>query len=123
MAPPELVSPRLKIATVPPGHQVTVMWKTFQSSTGPLKSMYEHLVYQDRFTDEWTNEQLATDWTVSPDGQTWSFQLREGVSFHSTDDWEGTEFTAKDVVHTLKTMAGETSISSPALFSVLGIED
>ena len=123
MAPRELVSPRLKIATVPPGHQVTVMWKTFQSSTGPLKSMYEHLVYQDRFTDEWTNEQLATDWTVSPDGQTWSFDLRKGVPFHSTDDWEGTEFTANDVVHTIKTMGGETSISSPTLFSVLGIED
>ena len=119
----ELVSPRLKIATVPPGHQVTVMWKTFQSSTGPLKSMYEHLVYQDRFTDEWTNEQLATDWSVTPDGQTWAFELREGIPFHTIDGWEGTEFTSKDVVKTIQTMGGETSISSPTLFSVLGIED
>ena len=99
------------------------MWKTFQSSTGPLKSMYEHLVYQDRFTDNWTNEQLATDWTVSEDGKGWAFDLREGVYFHTTDDWEGTEFTAKDAVLTIQTMGGETSISSPTLFSVLGIED
>lgn len=36
---------------------------------------------------------LATEWDVSDDGKTWTFQLREGVTFH-----DGTDFNAEDVV-------------------------
>lgn len=35
---------------------------------------------------------LATSWEVSPDGLTWTFNLRQGVKFQ-----DGTEFTANDV--------------------------
>ena len=41
---------------------------------------------------------LATDWSMSPDGKTWTFALRKGVQWHF--GWG--EFTAKDVVHTLQ---------------------
>jgi len=36
---------------------------------------------------------LATDWSVSDDGLTWTFTLREGVTFH-----DGSAFDANDVV-------------------------
>ena len=36
---------------------------------------------------------LATSWTVSPDGMTWTFELRPGVRFH-----DGTPFDADSVV-------------------------
>lgn len=41
---------------------------------------------------------LATDWTVSPDGLTYTFTLREGVTFH-----DGQELTPQDVVWSLTT--------------------
>ena len=41
---------------------------------------------------------LASDWTVSPDGLTYTFTLREGVTFHG-----GQELTPQDVVWSLTT--------------------
>lgn len=41
---------------------------------------------------------LASDWTVSPDGLTYTFTLREGVTFH-----DGQELTPQDVVWSLQT--------------------
>lgn len=41
---------------------------------------------------------LASDWTVSPDGLTYTFTLREGVTFH-----DGQELTPQDVVWSLTT--------------------
>ncbi|MBA3518807.1 MAG: ABC transporter substrate-binding protein [Rhizobiales bacterium] len=41
--------------------------------------------------------ELATEWSVSADGKTWTFKLRDGVKFHS-----GKDFTSADVVYTFK---------------------
>lgn len=41
---------------------------------------------------------LASDWTVSPDGLTYTFTLREGVTFH-----DGQALTPQDVVWSLQT--------------------
>jgi peptide/nickel transport system substrate-binding protein len=41
--------------------------------------------------------ELATEWSSSPDGLTWTFKLRDGVKFHS-----GKDLTAADVVYTFK---------------------
>jgi peptide/nickel transport system substrate-binding protein len=40
---------------------------------------------------------LARSWSVQPDGLTWLFRIREGVTFHN-----GERFSAKDVVATLE---------------------
>nr|WP_243847417.1 ABC transporter substrate-binding protein [Microbacterium ulmi] len=40
---------------------------------------------------------LATDWKLSDDGLTYTFSLREGVTFH-----DGNDFTAEDVVYSLE---------------------
>ena len=46
--------------------------------------------------------ELATEWTVSDDGLTWTFKLREGVKFHS-----GKDFSSADVVYTFKRLLDE----------------
>lgn len=45
---------------------------------------------------------LATEWQTSEDGRTWTFTLREGVTFH-----DGTPFTADDVVFSIMRMIDE----------------
>lgn len=59
---------------------------------------------------------LAESWEVSDDGLTWTFKLREGVTFH-----HGTDFTAADVVHTYERILDEATGS--ALRSALSIID
>jgi peptide/nickel transport system substrate-binding protein len=58
-------------------------------------AVYNRLVdVDDNFQ---TIPELATEWSVSPDGLVWTFKLREGVKFHS-----GKDFTSADVVYTFK---------------------
>ncbi|PKU22119.1 ABC transporter substrate-binding protein [Telmatospirillum siberiense] len=40
--------------------------------------------------------QLATAWTISPDGKTYTFTLRQGVKWH-----DGKDFTAEDVAYSI----------------------
>ncbi|UJF19383.1 ABC transporter substrate-binding protein [Vibrio sp. SS-MA-C1-2] len=44
---------------------------------------------------------LATSWDISEDGKTYTFHLREGVSFHTTKNFKPTrDFNADDVIFT-----------------------
>ncbi|CUA86816.1 MULTISPECIES: ABC transporter substrate-binding protein [Gulbenkiania] len=48
---------------------------------------------------------LAESWSASPDGKTYTFKLRKGVKFHTTDFFKPTrEFNADDVVFTFMRM-------------------
>lgn len=58
-----------------------------------LSNVYDYLVEVDAGNQ--IQPGLAASWTVSEDGRTWTFALREGVSFHS-----GATFGADDVVAT-----------------------
>jgi ABC-type transport system substrate-binding protein len=61
---------------------------------------------------------LAADWTVSDDGLEWTFNLREGVTFHNGDP-----FTADDVLFTYnRSKDPEQSIHSGVLVNVLNVE-
>jgi peptide/nickel transport system substrate-binding protein len=42
---------------------------------------------------------LATEWTISPDGLTYTFKLREGVKWH-----DGQPFTSADVAYSIQTI-------------------
>ena len=96
--------------------------QTFHSSSGPIKTMYEEMIYIDPYTGDYTNDHLASEWSVSDDATSWDFKLREGIPLHSTDSWTGTEFTVKDVVHSIRTSAGETSYN-PGRWNIYGVED
>jgi peptide/nickel transport system substrate-binding protein len=72
-------------------------------------------VYSRLFTYEVADQQygdlvgdLATDWSVSEDGLTWTINLREGVTWH-----DGEPFTADDVKFTLE-MCSDPVANAPA---------
>lgn len=60
-----------------------------------ITNMYDTLVEFDLETYEIVGS-LATDWSVSDDGLIWTFNLREGVTFH-----DGSPFGAEDVVQSM----------------------
>ncbi|HHN5015797.1 TPA: ABC transporter substrate-binding protein, partial [Pseudomonas aeruginosa] len=48
---------------------------------------------------------LAESWDIGDDGKTYTFHLRKGVKFHSTDYFKPTrEFNADDVLFTFQRM-------------------
>jgi peptide/nickel transport system substrate-binding protein len=60
---------------------------------------------------------LARDWSVSPDGLEWIFNLREGISFHNGD-----AFTADDVLFTVeRSRDPKKSIHSRVLSNVADV--
>ena len=61
---------------------------------------------------------LATGHTVSDDGLTWDFQLREGVRFH-----DGSELTAEDVVYSVRRILALGKAPSGAFRAVLKSEN
>jgi peptide/nickel transport system substrate-binding protein len=85
-----------------------------------VDNVYQGLVTRDGEDGNAIVPALATDWTVSEDGLTYTFTLQEGVTFH-----DGTPLAANDVVTSLTTarddatvqngtdLAGVTDISSP----------
>jgi glutathione transport system substrate-binding protein len=77
--------------------------------TGPfqhiLNAFYDRLVV---WTEKMEAEPgLATSWEVSPDGQTWTFKLREGVKFH-----DGTPFNSEAVKVTVEHLLDKDTASN-----------
>src|SRR5690606_25608428 len=66
-------------------------------SGGIIENIYETLfLYSGEAIDEF-EPALATDYTSSDDGLTWTFNLREGVQFHS-----GNTMSCKDVEYSFQ---------------------
>lgn len=61
---------------------------------------------------------LARDWEVTNDGQTFTFDLHEGVTFHN-----GTEFTAEDVRYTINRTIEEDSPAAPKLTALEPVDE
>ena len=72
---------------------------TFNASSRPV---YNRLVEFERGTTK-TIPGLAETWDVSPDGLEYTFHLRKGVKFHTTDFFTPTrDFNADDVIFTFE---------------------
>lgn len=64
------------------------------------RTIYENLIGVKRSTGELIPE-IAKEWSVTPDGLTWTFLLRDDVHFHN--DWGNV--TSKDVKHMFEIVA------------------
>jgi ABC-type transport system substrate-binding protein len=91
-APPETagvpVQAELRVAITPPYAENLLGWRVGGTNQGILQPMQENLIQRDYQT--WAPlPMLAAEWSVAPNGQDWSFKLREGVPFHKGDDTFG----------------------------------
>ena len=85
---------------------------TFNASSRPL---FNRLV---EFEDGGTVIQpgLAERWTISPDGLVYTFFLRKGVKFHTTDYFKPTrDFNADDVIFTFDRMINKENAFQKAV--------
>ncbi len=80
----------------------TIIAKETSSSTITDGYIFEGLVTRNGITTEYEPE-LAKDWTISEDGKTYTFYLREGVQWS-----DGKEFTADDVIFTFDVIKDES---------------
>ena len=110
------------------GISIDVGETIFDSSLDPVKGAfsYGYPVINNaltKVTPESTYAgDLALDWEVSSDALTYTFHLREGVTFH-----DGSDFTAEDVVFTYNTVkenqGGNDSVDLSRMASVEATDD
>jgi peptide/nickel transport system substrate-binding protein len=74
------------------------------------RMLYDYLI--DLKSDSSLAPNLATEWTISDDGLTYTLTLAEGVTFH-----DGAAFSASDVVYTFERLK---MLESPALSLLSG---
>jgi peptide/nickel transport system substrate-binding protein len=82
---------------------LTTAYPSFQV----LENVYDTLVQPDE--DLQFEGALAEDWEVSDDQLTWTFTLREGVTWHN-----GRELTADDVVYSYERIMAEATAAANA---------
>ena len=75
-----------------------------------MTNVFETLVTFEKNTSK-LKPMLATAWTVSSDGKTYSFTLRQGVKFHS-----GNSFTCADAEYSLRRLLVTNNSTSPAFY-------
>ncbi len=79
--------------------EIMIFWDpsdSFSNEIIAMHNMYETLTRYEPEDDE-IEGILAEDWDVDEDGTTWTFELREGVEFHT-----GGEMTAEDVKYSIE---------------------
>lgn len=80
------------------------------SSSGSigLAAMYDDLIgTKEDGTDYDRSAGLAEDWSMSPDGKTWTIRVRSGVQFHRGYG----ELTAEDVKFSIERLTSERSVA------------
>ncbi|MCL6450707.1 MAG: ABC transporter substrate-binding protein [Acetobacteraceae bacterium] len=75
---------KAEVATYVNNSEIIVFWDPSESGSNEiiaLNNIYETLLYYNSGTGE-CDPVLATSFQVSPDGKTWTFDIRKGVKFH-----------------------------------------
>jgi ABC-type transport system substrate-binding protein len=67
------------------------------AGAGKIQNVYQTLVYYNRQDANTVEPQLASDWTISDDGLTYTFNIRKGIKFH-----EGQDLTPSDVAYSFQ---------------------
>jgi peptide/nickel transport system substrate-binding protein len=129
--PPPSVSPEFKNADTMTivdgaGEQETLdpAWTYETRGSGIETNIYEGLVFFEREKTDAFVPMLATEWEVNESGDVWTFQVRDGVTFH-----EGGTFEPHDVAYSIQRAVLQDRIDGPhwmtleAFFGLFSIED
>jgi peptide/nickel transport system substrate-binding protein len=82
------------VATIGSPATLDPHWMYDTSSGEVVMQVYETLLFYERERVDKFVPLLATDWSISPDGKTYTFTIREGVTFHA-----GGNLTPEDVAY------------------------
>jgi peptide/nickel transport system substrate-binding protein len=106
---PEMKSPdTYVVATIGDPETLDPAWTYETAGSAVEANVYESLVwYKREKTDEFVGV-LATDWSVSDDGLTWTFNIRPGVTFH-----EGGTLEPHDVAYSMQRALLQDRIDGP----------
>ena len=123
---PEFKNPDTYVVITGAGEQESMdpAWQYDTASAGILGNIYESMVWfkKDR-TDEFV-PMLATDWEINDAGDVWTFNVRDGVTFH-----EGGTLEPHDVAYSVHRALLQDRIDGPhwmtleAFFGLYTIED
>ncbi|UCF94723.1 MAG: hypothetical protein JSW39_11385, partial [Desulfobacterales bacterium] len=104
----------------PPERPLFPMYSTGYNLSNIFGPVYNCLLEYDSWESKKLVPALAEDYTVSPDGKHWVIKLRQGVKWHS-----GEEFTAEDVKFTWDTLLDQAyaSIHQANVTKVFGSPD
>ena len=98
LAQPPVKNPDTYIeATIGDLETLDPAWHFDTASATAIFNIYETLIFYDREKIDKFVPVLAESWTVSPDGTTYTFKIRNGVKFH-----EGGDLTAEDVAYSFQ---------------------
>jgi peptide/nickel transport system substrate-binding protein len=85
------------VATIGDLETLDPAWHYDTASATAIMNMYDSLIFYDREKIDEFVPALATKWTISPDGKTYTFTIRKGVKFH-----EGGDLSPEDVAYSLQ---------------------
>lgn len=84
-------------ATIGPPDSLDPAYAYDTASGEIIQAVYENLIFYDGASTTKFVPMLATEWTVSSDGRTYRFKIREGVKFHN-----GSDLTPEDVEYSFE---------------------
>ena len=90
------------------GFEVPVGWnETVAGGKAAMRFIYDALVGLDDENNLSADWGLAASWDMTPDGKQWTFNLKEGISYHNGD-----EFVADDMIFTINKWMEPESVGS-----------
>ncbi|MBI4279718.1 MAG: ABC transporter substrate-binding protein [Armatimonadetes bacterium] len=104
----------LVVSTISDPKTFNVVVAQETSSSAAVGPVFEGLVEEHGETTE-VEPAMAESWSVSPDGRTWTFNLRQGIKW-----FDGKPFTADDVVFTFDALYDPKVINSFADVLTMG---
>ena len=97
----------LRIAMAGIGVMRPIPWQETPFSKGYFTLLYDFLVGANADGSLSTANGAAEKWEMSPDGMSWTFSIRKGITFH-----DGTDLTAEDAKWSLEMVTKPDSIAA-----------